>query len=66
MLSLFRCSTLEDWTDVMYTNMYGCDLYGYDLWDTMLDDLCKQPQAQEAVAAIYFLTFIVVSCKSAH
>lgn len=61
MLSLFRCSTLEDWTDVMYTNMYGCDHYGYDLWDTMQEDLCKQPQAQEVVAAIYFLTFIVVS-----
>ncbi len=61
MLSLFRCSTLEDWTDVMYTNMYGCDLYGYDLWDTMQADLCKQPQAQEVVAAIYFLTFIVIS-----
>ena len=22
MLTLFRCSTLEDWTDVMYINMY--------------------------------------------
>ena len=44
MLSLFRCATMEDWTDVMYTNMYGCDLYGYDLWETMADDLCTQPQ----------------------
>ena len=61
MLSLFRCSTLEDWTDVMYTNMYGCDLYGYDLWETMQEDLCKQPQAQEAMAAVYFLTFTVIS-----
>ena len=24
MLTLFRCSTLEDWSDVMYINMYGC------------------------------------------
>ena len=24
MLSLFRASTLEDWTDIMYINMYGC------------------------------------------
>ena len=29
MFTLFRCSTLEDWTDVMYINMYGCDVYGY-------------------------------------
>ena len=27
MLSLFRVVTLEDWTDVMYINMYGSDLY---------------------------------------
>ena len=26
--SLFRASTLEDWTDIMYTNMYGCANYG--------------------------------------
>ena len=28
-LTLFRCSTLEDWTDVMYISMYGCAQYGY-------------------------------------
>ena len=28
-LSLFRVVTLEDWTDVMYINMYGSDNYGY-------------------------------------
>lgn len=27
MLSLFRVVTLEDWTDVMYTAMYGSDVY---------------------------------------
>jgi voltage-gated sodium channel len=61
MLTLFRCATLEDWTDVMYTNMYGCDKYGYDLWETMQEDLCKQPQAQELGAAIFFLVFIVIA-----
>ena len=25
MLTLFRCATLEDWSDVMYINFYGCD-----------------------------------------
>ena len=27
MLSLFRASTLEDWTDIMYINIYGCNKY---------------------------------------
>ena len=30
MLTLYRCATLEDWTDVMYINMYGCHKWGYD------------------------------------
>jgi voltage-gated sodium channel len=29
MLSLFRIVTLEDWTDIMYINMFGCENYGY-------------------------------------
>merc|ERR1719183_3458402 len=27
MNTLFRMMTLEDWTDVMYVNLYGCDGY---------------------------------------
>ena len=30
-LTLFRMSTLEDWTDIMYINMYGCVEYGYEI-----------------------------------
>ena len=30
LLTMYRVSTLEDWTDVMYINMFGCDQYGYD------------------------------------
>ena len=30
MLSLFRCSTLEDWTDVMYINIYGSCNYAHN------------------------------------
>ena len=30
MLSLFRAVTLEDWTDLMYINMYGSANCGYD------------------------------------
>ena len=26
-LALFRCATLDDWGQVMYTNMYGCQNY---------------------------------------
>jgi hypothetical protein len=30
LLTLFRVSTLEDWTDIMYLNMFGCGYTGYE------------------------------------
>merc|ERR1719183_1417862 len=29
-ITLFRASTLEDWTDIMYINFFGCDSRMYD------------------------------------
>jgi voltage-gated sodium channel len=57
MLTLFRCSTLEDWTDVMYTAMYGCENYGYD----GIEHLCTMSYGQPLLGSIFFVTFIIVS-----
>ena len=56
MLSLFRVVTLEDWTDIMYINMYGCDQYGYD----NLKDLCKNPNSSPLGAALFFVSFVLL------
>lgn len=56
MLSLFRVVTLEDWTDVMYINMYGCDRYGYSP-DSVV--LCSEPVAQPLLAALFFVSFVL-------
>jgi len=54
LLSLFRCSTLEDWTDVMYINIYGCDHYdGYP-------GECTDPNPNPGLAVMYFLVFIII------
>jgi voltage-gated sodium channel len=66
-LTLYRCSTMEDWTDVMYINIYGCDLYpgGTELYATteaevLLNSekwLCAEPHAQPGLAVGYFVSF---------
>ncbi|MEM7084630.1 MAG: ion transporter [Bacteroidota bacterium] len=56
MLSLFRVVTLEDWTDVMYINMYGCENYGYD--GNM--NLCTNSSASPIGAAIFFVSFVLL------
>jgi voltage-gated sodium channel len=57
MLSLFRISTLEGWTEIMYINMFGCDnvKWGYDAASG-----CTQPQGHGLVAVIYFVSFVLV------
>jgi len=64
LLSLFRISTFEDWTDVMYTNIYSCSQWGYSDDDTMprsgachksIPDDLEKPQA---FAAVYFVIFV--------
>lgn len=59
MVTLFRCSTMEDWTDVMYINMYGCDKYGYD--HDNLVGMCNDPEPNFTTAIIYFVIFEIFS-----
>ncbi|XRB18720.1 hypothetical protein RI054_19g85660 [Pseudoscourfieldia marina] len=69
-VTLFRCATLEDWTDVMYINIYGCRRYpenqlndgsGYTGLNNGNDtSLACQHKAHGFVAALYFVSFIVI------
>jgi len=57
-LSLFRVVTLEDWTDVMYINMYGSDAYGYSVDDlTKWNPVCSQSPLG---AAVFFVSFVLI------
>ena len=67
LLTLFRASTLEDWTDIMYINMFGCDTYT----NVYISDEARQPDNREYwctfpqekywLTQIYFLFFIIIS-----
>lgn len=59
MLSLFRVVTGEDWTDVMYVNMWGCDheLYGYG--ESVIAQ-CTQPQEMWWFASGFFVSFMII------
>jgi voltage-gated sodium channel len=56
-LSMFRVATLEDWTDVMYINMYGCADYGYGGNEA----LCTESRAFGWWAAAFFSSFVLVA-----
>jgi len=62
-VTLFRMATLEDWTDVMYINMWGCTKYGYDYVEGEYNSMGCDPDLaseQPIIAAIFFFFFIVV------
>jgi len=56
LLSLFRIVTLEDWTDIMYTQIYGCDVYGFEPHSY----LCTDPMAFPIVSPLYFVSFVLL------
>ena len=65
MLSLFRAVTLEDWTDLMYINMYGSANYGYDATTyATLEQLGIArneitSNAHPVLASVFFVSFIL-------
>ena len=54
MLTLFRVATQEDWTDVMYIQMYGSDVYAYD----NTTDIEPIPSARPLLGATFFVSFV--------
>lgn len=56
MLSLFRVVTLEDWTDIMYINMFGCENYGYE--GNM--NLCVNSKNSLTLSVTYFVSFVLI------
>ena len=56
MLSLFRIVTLEDWTDIMYINMMGCENYGYG--GNM--ELCTNSKGSPILSVAYFVSFVLI------
>ncbi len=57
MLSLFRISTLEGWTEIMYINMYGCD---NPKWGYGPESGCLNPEMHGFSAVIYFVSFVLL------
>jgi voltage-gated sodium channel len=57
MLSLFRISTLEGWTEIMYINMFGCD---NPKWGYGAESGCTTPEPHGLSAVVYFVSFVLV------
>ena len=56
MIALFQCSTLDNWTDLLYINLYGCDVIGYD----EIPEQCTNPKAAFITTSLYFIVFILM------
>jgi voltage-gated sodium channel len=56
LLSLFRVVTLEDWTDIMYTQMYGSDVYAFE----MQVSEATNPSAAPLLSPLYFVSFVLL------
>jgi len=57
-LSLFRIVTLEDWTDIMYLQIYGSDIY--QGFNQSVAELAPTPKAMPLLGAAYFVSFVLL------
>ena len=57
MLTLFRVCTLEDWTDVMYIQMYGSDKYGSPNPEGLI---AEQAAGNPLLGAAFFVSFVLL------
>ena len=61
LLSLFRAVTLEDWTDLMYIQMYGCDQYGSTvLLRDGIETSCDNPSGNWWLGMSFFVSFVLL------
>jgi voltage-gated sodium channel len=63
-LSLFGAITLEDWPDLMYTQFYGSDFYGYNNSNMLILEnklgLVRVHTPQPIATVLYFGSFILI------
>ena len=61
MMSVWQVETLDGWDNIMYVNMYGCDMYGYtDLQGAeTTGQPCTDPQGLGWAAAVFFVLLVV-------
>jgi len=57
LISLFRVVTLEDWTDLMYINLFGCD---HSIWGYSVAEGCITPAPAGWVSILFFISFVIV------
>jgi voltage-gated sodium channel len=58
LLSLFRVVTLEDWTDIMYLQIYGSE--GYAGYNQSIEGLDITSKAQPLIGTVYFISFVML------
>ena len=57
MVSLVRAATFDDWSYLMYIQMYGCNNSGYD----RMPEKCKSPSSMPKFSIFYFISFVIIS-----
>lgn len=71
-LTLFRASTLDSWSDIFYIDFYGCQNYNAGIYRTKQSnatllnddgsrDMCIHPKEQPILATLYWISFVIVA-----
>ena len=56
--TLFQCATLDDWTIILYINLYGCDVFGGGYYEE--EPWFCDPNPRFELTALFFVVFILI------
>ncbi len=56
--TLFQCATLDDWTIILYINLYGCDVFGGGYYEE--EPWFCDPYPRFELTALFFVVFILI------
>eukprot|EP00658_Telonema_sp_P-2_P006689 TRINITY_DN12529_c0_g1_i1.p1 TRINITY_DN12529_c0_g1~~TRINITY_DN12529_c0_g1_i1.p1 ORF type:complete len:172 (-),score=53.85 TRINITY_DN12529_c0_g1_i1:483-998(-) len=56
-LSLFRVMTVDQWSEIMYVNIYGCT----NEYTPVDAHYCKNPESFGFLAGVYFISFVLIA-----
>eukprot|EP00606_Chrysophyceae_sp_TOSAG23-5_P001052 GSChrysophyteH2.ASY1.ANO1.719.1 assembled CDS len=60
-VALFKVATLDNWGDILYLNIYGCDVYPPSFNEPpRMMNTCKKSHPQPVLATVFFALFVVV------
>ena len=61
LINLFRITTLDNWSEIMYVSQFGCHRFGDIYW--LFPEQCKAPAVIGIIAVVYHIIVVLMTAQ---